>query len=91
VKRSSGHQISHGKRVLVMNVTTSRHHEGGNTIRSRKATAENDSAKIVIFAQAGQAKMAEVRTCWGVHGTSTGFFAPRDEYVPQHIFGAAGK
>jgi hypothetical protein len=48
VKRSSGDEVSHCKLVLVMSVTTRRHQEGGNTIRSRKATAENDSAKIVI-------------------------------------------
>jgi hypothetical protein len=40
-----------------MSVTRRRYHEGGNTIRSRKATAENDKgafcAKIVIFAQEG--------------------------------------
>ena len=82
VQRSSGDQVSHGTRVLVMSVTTSRHHEGGKTIRSRKATAENDSAKIVIFAPAGQAKMAEALAhATGVHDTSTVTYRGRTRHI----------
>jgi hypothetical protein len=53
-----------------MSVTRRRYQEGGNTIRSRKATAENDKdafcAKIVIFAQTGRAGRQGMSEVFGV-------------------------